>query len=513
MRNSRAIHGLLLRLWRVISLVSIADPAIPRRIPSGVDRVLFNDRRIDRVWEPNQREPAVIPNPTAIRNQGWLSPVAAQSRSVQSAAPMKIIDLRKDDIEGKLLNRRYSPEPGLVVKVQSILEAVRTRGDQALIGFAQQYDGAAFVPPELRVTEQEFETALAETSPELLESLKAASRNVREFASRSRRTDWSYRNEQGARVGESFAPLERVGIYVPAGTAPLVSTAIMTVSLATTVGVPERVVVSPVGATKKMNPGLLAALHLAGATEIYKIGGAQAIGALAFGTETIKPVSKIFGPGNAYVTDAKRQVFGFVAVDLLPGPSEILVLADHTANPAWIAADLLAQAEHGRGSVICLVAFEEKVVASVRHEIDQQTSSLERRSFLESVLKENAFFLLVKDRAHAIQIVNDFAPEHLSLVVEDAQELAKAIRTAGAIFIGNYSPVAAGDFVAGPSHELPTGGAGKSFSGLTVDQFQRRTSLIQYDKESLQKSVSIISEFSRVEHLDAHGRSATIRFE
>jgi histidinol dehydrogenase len=336
---------------------------------------------------------------------------------------------------------------------------------------------------------------------------------VREFASRSKRTDWSYRNEQGALVGERFDPLERIGIYVPAGTAPLVSTAIMTVSLATTVGVPERVVVSPVGKNKKMNPGLLAALHLAGATEIYRVGGAQAIGALAFGTETIRPVSKIFGPGNAYVTDAKRQVFGFVAIDLLPGPSEILVLADGTANPAWIAADLLAQAEHGRGSVICLVAFDEQVVTSVRQEIDQQISRLERRSFLASVLDENAFFVLVKDRNQAVQIVNDFAPEHLSLVVNEAEQLAKAIKTAGAIFIGNHSPVAAGDFVAGPSHELPTGGAGKSFAGLTVDQFQRRTSLVQYDEESLRKSVSIISEFSRVERLDAHGRSATIRFE
>jgi histidinol dehydrogenase len=426
---------------------------------------------------------------------------------------MKIIDLRNDDSERQSLNRRYSPEPSLVTKVESILAEVRSNGDRALIEFALQFDGATFTQAELRVTEEESKIAIAETPRDLLHSIGAASRNVREFAARSKRTDWSYKNEQGAAVGERFDPLERVGIYVPAGTAPLVSTAIMTVSLASAVGVPERVVVSPVGANKTMNPGLLAALHLAGATEIYKIGGAQAIGALAFGTETIKPVSKIFGPGNAYVTDAKRQVFGFVAVDLLPGPSEILVLADHTANPGWIAADLLAQAEHGRGSVICLVTFDEQMIASVRDHIDQQITALKRRSFLETVLNENAFFIIAKDRNHAVEIVNDFAPEHLSLVVENAEELAKSIRTAGAIFLGNYSPVAAGDFVAGPSHELPTGGAGKSFAGLTVDQFQRRTSLVHYDKESLRKSVSIISEFSRIERLDAHGRSATIRFD
>jgi histidinol dehydrogenase len=347
----------------------------------------------------------------------------------------------------------------------------------------------------------------------LIEALKAASRNVRDFAQRSKRIDWTDKNEQGATVGERFDPLDRVGIYVPAGTAPLVSTAIMTVSLAAAVGVSEIVVASPVGSSKKMNPGLLAALRIAGATEIYKIGGAQAIGALAFGTDTIRSVSKIFGPGNAYVTDAKRQVFGYVAVDLLPGPSEILVLADRTANPSWVAADLLAQAEHGHGSVICLIAFEEDVINAVRHEMDRQITGLERQSYLKTVVEKNAFFVLVRDSAHAIKIINEFAPEHLSLAVKEAEQIAESVRTAGAIFIGNYSPVAAGDFVAGPSHELPTGGAGKSFPGLTVDQFQRRTSLVRYDKDSLRKSVPIISEFSAIERLDAHGRSATIRFD
>jgi len=428
---------------------------------------------------------------------------------------MKIIDLQNDDTDEwkRVLSRHYSPDPKLVNEVTAILSTVKERGDPALIDFAQRFDSAVFASEEFRVSEKELQTAFSQVTPKLLNALKAVSTNVREFTLRSKRVDWTHTNTQGALVGERFDPIDRVGIYVPAGTAPLVSTAIMTVSLAAAIGVPEIVVVSPVGSSKKINAELLATLQITGATEVYKIGGAQAIGALAFGTETIRPVTKVFGPGNAYVTEAKRQVFGFVAVDLLPGPSEILVLADHTANPAWIAADFLAQAEHGHGSVICLVALDEQLIPAVRHEIDRQMVSLKRKIFLQEALDRNAFFVLAKNRDQAVNIVNEFAPEHLSLVVEGAETIAKSIRTSGAIFIGNYSPVAAGDFVAGPSHELPTGGAGKSFAGLTVDQFQRRTSLVRYDKESLRKSIPIISQLSAVEHLDAHALSATIRFD
>jgi histidinol dehydrogenase len=322
-----------------------------------------------------------------------------------------------------------------------------------------------------------------------------------------------WKNVQGAEVGERFDPLTRVGIYVPAGTAPLVSTALMTLSLAEAAGVAEIVAVSPVGSDKTMNPGLLAALQLAGATEIYKVGGAQAIASLAFGTETIRPVDKIFGPGNAYVTEAKRQVFGYVAIDLIPGPSEIMVIADSSAVPRWVAADLLAQAEHGRESVICLVALDREVIESVQLEIAQQMNSLTRGAALGEVLEKNAFFVLAQDEEQAIEIANAFAPEHLSLVTRRGEKMARSISNAGAIFLGNFSPVAAGDFLAGPSHVLPTGGAAKSYGGLTVDQFQRRTSIVRYDREALRKSVSIISRFSEVEQLDAHGRSVSIRFE
>src|ERR1700722_2187228 len=274
---------------------------------------------------------------------------------------MKFIDLREDQTAQwrSLLCRRYTPDERLINQVSTILSEVRQRGDQALIEFARRFDHVDLSRQDLTVRDLEIRTAADQVKPELLNALVSSKANVREFAVRSLRTDWMWKNGQGAEVGERFDPLSRVGIYVPAGTAPLVSTAIMTLSLAAAAGVPEIVAVSPVGSDKTMNPGLLTALQLAGATEVYKIGGAQAIAALAFGTETVRPVYKIFGPGNVYVTEAKRQVFGYVAIDLIPGPSEIMVIADDTAIPRWVAADLLAQAEHGRGSVICLVALDQ----------------------------------------------------------------------------------------------------------------------------------------------------------
>jgi len=434
---------------------------------------------------------------------------------VQSAARMKVIDLRTEPASQwrRLLCRRYMPDEKLIRLVSTILSEVRQQGDHALIEFARRFDHVDFTSQDLTVSAPEIQTATGLVKPDLIDALEAAHANVLSFASRSLRVDWMWKNAQGAEVGERFDPFTRVGIYVPAGTAPLVSTAIMTVSLAAAAGVSEIIAVSPVGPEKAMNPGLLAALQLAGATEIYKIGGAQAIAALAYGTETIQPVYKIFGPGNAYVTEAKRQVFGYVAVDLVPGPSEIMVIADNSAVGRWVAADLLAQAEHGAGSVICLVALDQEVIEAVQTEIARQRESLARGAALSEVLERNAFFVLAKDEEQAIEIANAFAPEHLSLVTRHSEKMAEAIINAGAIFIGDFSPVAAGDFLAGPSHELPTGGAAKSFGGLTVDQFQRRTSIIRYDREALSKSVSIISQFSEVEQLDAHGRSVSIRFD
>lgn len=428
---------------------------------------------------------------------------------------MKVIDLRSERFEEwkYLLNRRYLPVPQLVQEVATILTEVQRNGNRALVELSERFDRVNLEPSELSVNDIEVTRALNRLDPLVRDALESSKHNVQQFARQSRRTGWIGENAQGGRVGERFDPFQRIGIYVPAGTAPLVSSAIMTVSLASAIGVPEIVVASPVGSQKTMNPDLLSALRIAGATEIYKVGGAQAIGALAFGTESIRPVSKVFGPGNAYVIEAKRQVFGYVAVDLLPGPSEILVLADRTANPAWVAADLLAQAEHGPASVICLVTTEQELPGTVRPEIQKQLKMLTRKSFVELVLERNAFAVIVRDRRQAIEVTNSFSPEHLSIVMESGNDVANEITTAGAIFLGEYSPVAVGDFLAGPSHELPTGGAGKAFGGLTVDQFQRRTSIVRYDRAALEKSLSILKQFSEIEELDAHGRSVTIRFE
>lgn len=411
------------------------------------------------------------------------------------------------------LDRRAEPDPAVAGRVEKIVAEVRNGGDQALLELTGKFGGPAMTPAQLPVTRHEMEEALEELPKQQREALNAARKNVRDFARRSRRKNWKSRNRQGARVGEWFDPFQRVGIYVPGGTAPLVSSALMTVTLAETVGVEEIVVTTPPDAAGGTNPALLAALQLAGATEVWRVGGAQAIAALAHGTESIRPVQKIFGPGNAYVVEAKRQAFGKVAIDLLPGPSEIAVLADTTARADWVAADLLAQAEHGEGSLMVLITTSEKLLAAVVKEVARQKASLSRGDHLDKVLQAGAFGVLVRDLTEGVDLVNRFAPEHLSVVTDDAETWARKVRTAGAIFLGPWSPVAAGDFLAGPSHELPTGGAGKSFAGLTVDQFQRRTSLVEFDKAALKKSRKTLQCFSEVEGLDAHGRSVSIRFD
>ena len=363
----------------------------------------------------------------------------------------------------------------------------------------------------IRVTPEEIADARRAVPRGVRTALRAAHRYVRAFARRGLRRSWTMRNAQGAVVGERFDPFDRVGIYVPGGTAPLVSTAIMTVTLAAAAGVPEIVVTSPAGPDGRLNAALLFALHLAGATEIHRVGGAQAIAALAYGTRTLRPVQKIFGPGNAYVVEAKRQVFGRVGVDLLPGPSEILVIADRHANPVWIAADLLAQAEHGKDSGVGVLTDDEHMLNEVLREIEAQGSKLKRRAMIRSVLEKSCFLILVPNLEEGAEVVNNYAPEHLSLITEREHDILPLIRNAGAIFVGNYSPVAVGDFLAGPSHTLPTGGSGKSFPGITADMFQRRTSIVRLSREACIKSEPVVRAFSEIEGLDAHGYSVSVR--
>lgn len=408
------------------------------------------------------------------------------------------------------LNRRSIPSPDVSSTVTEILSGIESRGDKALCEYTQKFGGPKLIPAKLSVSQAEVESAVAGLPARVRKAILAARTNVRDFARQSLRESWFTKNKQGVITGERFDPFPRVGIYIPGGTAPLVSTAVMTCTIAATAGVPEIVAVTPAAPDGKVHPSLLAALALCGATEIYRVGGAQAIGALAIGTKSIAPVTKVFGPGNAYVVEAKRQVFGRVAVDLLPGPSEVLVIADEYANPDWVAADLLAQSEHGHGSISVLLSPSAALIDAVRASVDRQAAESARREFLADAL-QHATLVQTADMAEAVEIANAFASEHVSIATNDPGVIAGELHTSGCIFLGGISPVAGGDFLAGPSHELPTGGACKSFAGLTADQFQRRTSLVRFDEDSLRKSLPHLKVFSEIEGLDAHGRSASIR--
>ncbi|CAN5788890.1 histidinol dehydrogenase [soil metagenome] len=408
-------------------------------------------------------------------------------------------------------NRRAEASDKVREVVASVIEDIRARGDESLIELTKKFDGATLTAETLRISDAEVDQAWSGLDPRVSVALESAHRNVQTFSHQSLRKDWQMINEQGAEVGEVFHPFERVGVYVPGGTAPLVSTAIMTVTIAAAAGVPEIVVCTPCCKDGKVNINLLAALKLAGATEIYRVGGSQAIAAMAFGTETIKPVTKIFGPGNSYVVEAKRQTFGVVSVDLLPGPSEVMVLADKSANAAFVASDLLAQAEHGKDSGVAFLTDDEALLTAVVQQIQEQGAKLSRQAMVREVLDKECLLILVPSLEEGAQIVNNYAPEHLSLITDREHDILPLIRTAGAIFLGNYSPVAVGDFLAGPSHTLPTGGAGKSFPGLTVDMFQRRTSIIRLSKEACAQSEPVVRVFSEIEGLDAHGHSVAVR--
>lgn len=413
------------------------------------------------------------------------------------------------------LDRRHVPSTALQTYVAEILQTVRERGDAALCEYAQKFDAVTLTPKQLLVTEKEFAAAEKSVSDDVKAALAASHKNVLAFARKSLRKDWKMKNAQGADVGEVFQPFQRVGIYVPGGTAPLVSTVLMTVTLAQAAGCPEIVVCTPCGKDGSILPDMLVALRMCGATQVCRVGGAHGIAGLAWGTKTLAPVDKILGPGNKFVVEAKRQLFGAVSIDLLPGPSEVMVIADDSAEPAFIAADLLAQAEHGKDSQVLFATPSEKLLAAVQAEVAAQLKVLPRAAMAKESLDTGGTLVLTKDLDQAVALCNAWAPEHLSLIVDAKIEaqLVPQICSAGAIFLGNYSPVAAGDFLAGPSHTLPTGGAGKSFPGLTVDMFQRRTSIVRLSREAMRRSAPIVEKFAAMEGLAAHGRSASIRLE
>ena len=405
-------------------------------------------------------------------------------------------------------------DPGVEQRALEIIRTVQRRGDKALLHYTEKFDGAKLTSGKLRVGQDELAGAWRATDARTRKAIRLAKANVALFAKRSLRKNWQARNAQGGVVGEKFDPFARVGVYIPGGTAPLASTTLMTVTLAKVAGCREIVACTPCGKDGQVNTALLAALGQAGATEVYRVGGAQAIAAMACGTKTIRPVQKIFGPGNAYVVAAKRLLFGRVAIDLLPGPSEMFILADSSANPKFAAADLLAQAEHGSGDErVWFASNSKKLITDVQRELKRQLPALSRREFIRKALRKNGWLIHVKSINDGIALANRIAPEHCELMLRKPRQAVKALTTVGAIFVGPWAPTVLGDYVAGPSHTLPTGGAGASFAGLTVDQFQRRTSVVKYSRPALAKSIETIRTFAEMEGLDAHGRSAEIRLE
>ena len=393
------------------------------------------------------------------------------------------------------------------------LAEIRARGDAAVLDLVAKFEGyRAGSAKALRLDLSKVSERGID--PKVVRAVKDAHRRVMRFSKASLRGAWRMKTPRGGSAGEFFSPMDRVGVYVPGGTAPLASTSVMTVTQAKAAGVREIVACTPARRDGQVNPVRLYALKLAGATEVYRVGGIQAIGMMAFGTKTCRKVQKIAGPGNAYVTAAKRQVYGYVAIDQVAGPSEIAVLTDGSVDVRWIAADLLSQAEHGSGWEKSLCVCTSKPLAErIRAEVLSQAKTLSRRALVERVIDRDGILVVVaKDVREGLEVVNRFAPEHFEIMTKDALRVMKGVRAAGAVFAGPWTPESAGDFVAGPSHVLPTGGAANMFNGLTPDDFRRRHSFVAFTREDLAETRRTIEAFAEVEGHDGHGRAATIRF-
>ncbi len=398
--------------------------------------------------------------------------------------------------------------------VSAIIDDIKTRGDVGVLYHTARFDHAKLSIRQLRISVEQLQKAADSLAPEKRKAFTEAIKCIEDFHRRTLPKDWKAKNPHGATVGERHHPIHRCGLYIPGGQVPLVSTVLMTAIPAKVAGVPELCACTPPNAEGKINPDILAALYLCGIKEVYAIGGVQAIAAMALGTDTVKPVDKIFGPGNAYVTEAKRQLFGLVGIDLLPGPSEVMIIADRTAKPAWVAADLCAQAEHGSGKEkLYLVSDNETLANRCLSEARTQSSALRHGEKIRKALDTMTCVILVDSIDDAPRVANLVAPEHLELMVAASKQnkLSAEITTAGAILLGHETPTVLGDFTAGPSHTLPTGGTGRFFSGLRVADFLRRTSFARYDQASLQKAASVVDAFAKMESLDAHGQSLKIR--
>ncbi len=398
-------------------------------------------------------------------------------------------------------------------KVQAILDEVKEKGDEALFSFTERFDGVRLTKDTLRVTEEEIEEAYRQVDPELLAVIRRALVNIRSFHEKQKRSSWFDSQPNGTLLGQKITPLQSVGVYVPGGKAVYPSSVLMNIVPAKVAGVERIIMTTPPGRDGKISPNTLVAAHEAGVSEIYKAGGAQAICALAYGTTSIPKVDKIVGPGNIYVALAKKAVYGFVSIDSIAGPSEILVLADETANPRFVAADLLSQAEHDEMASAILVTTSRELARQVSAEVDGFLEELSRRNILEKSLENYGWILVADTMEEAIETANAIASEHLEIVTKDPFQVMTRIRNAGAIFIGEYASEPLGDYFAGPNHVLPTNGTAKFFSPLGVDDFIKKSSLVYYSREALEAVHEDIIRFAKAEGLTAHANSIAVRFE
>lgn len=410
-----------------------------------------------------------------------------------------------------LLNRSQLEFGDVNKSVEDIVLNVRDNKDKAVIEYTEKFDGVKL--DSLAVTAEEIEEAYNSCDKALLDALEEAKENIWDYHSKQLNNSWMDTSKSGAMLGQVYTPIQKVGIYVPGGTAPYPSTVLMNAVPAKVAGVEEIVMVTPPGKDGKVSANILAAAKIAGVDKIFKAGGAQGVAALAFGTETIPKVYKIVGPGNIYVAIAKRMVYGFVDIDMIAGPSEILVIADEKANPEYVAADLLSQAEHDVLASSILITTSEKLAEEVKIELRKQTDVLSRKDIIEASLRDFGAIIVAKDLKEAVDLSNEIAPEHLELMVENPFELISEIKNAGAIFLGAYSAEPLGDYFAGPNHTLPTSSTAKFYSPLSTDDFVKKSSLIYYSKENLKKHGDKIMTIAESEGLTAHANSIRVRMK
>lgn len=426
---------------------------------------------------------------------------------------LKLTEETRANILENLLKRSPNSYGEFEGRVNDIIENVRANRDAAIFEYTKKFDGADINADNILVTEEEIAEAYEQVDPKLLDVIRKALVNIRDYHAKQRQFSWFDSDESGIILGQKVTPLEKVGVYVPGGKAVYPSSVLMNVLPAKVAGVKNIVMTTPPGADGKVYPSTLVAAREAGVDKIYKVGGAQAIAALAFGTESIPKVDKIVGPGNIYVALAKKAVFGYVSIDSIAGPSEILVLADETANPRFVAADLLSQAEHDEMASAILITTSQTLAEQVSAEVDKFVAELSRKEIITKSLENYGYILVADNMEDAIATANEIASEHLELVTKNPFEVMTKIRNAGAIFIGEYSSEPLGDYFAGPNHVLPTNGTAKFFSPLSVDDFIKKSSIISYSREALQPVYKDIVQFAECEKLTAHANSIRVRFE